>query len=80
MDLEKDERNELKIEVNFTRAKLFNSLIRNIPKMFPNEILDCELVNEEKSHELYIKIKKTTLELRLKLEAQKVREEVYYEL
>jgi len=27
MDLERDERNQLKIEVSFTRAKLFQSLI-----------------------------------------------------
>ena len=55
-------------------------MIRNIPKMFPKELLDCELVNEENTLEIYILIKKTTPELRLKHEAQKVRGERYYEL
>ena len=59
IDLEKDERNQLKIEVSFTRAKLFQSLIRNLNKMFPMELLDCELINEENSLEIYLLIKKT---------------------
>ena len=66
MDLEKDERNQLKIEVSFTRAKLFQSLIQNLGKMFPKEMLDCELANEENSLEIYLLIKKTTPEIRKK--------------
>jgi hypothetical protein len=49
IDLEKDPRNELRIDVSYTRAKLFQSLIKNIPKMFPKEMLDVEFFNEEGS-------------------------------
>jgi hypothetical protein len=52
LDLEKDPRNELRIDLSFTRAKLFQSLIKNVPKMFPKEMLDCEIVNEEGSQEI----------------------------
>ena len=80
IDLEKDPRNQLKIEVSFTRAKLFQSLMRNLPKMFPKDMLDCELVNEENSLEVYMLIRKTTPELRKKMEAHKLRSERYLEL
>lgn len=79
-DLEKDERNQLKLDVSFSRAKLFQSLMRNLSKMFPRDLLDCELVNEENSFEIYLLIKKTTPELRKKRELQKIREERYFEL
>ena len=48
--------------------------------MFPKELLDCELVNEENSTEIYLMIKKTTPELRVKQEKMKLREERYLEL
>lgn len=80
IDYEKDERNVLRIDVSFTRAKLFQSLIRNIPKMFPKEMIECELVNEENSLEIYLKIKKTTNEIKKKKEKMKAREERYMEL
>lgn len=66
--------------MSFTRAKLFQSLIKNLPKMFPKELLDCELVNEENTLEIYLEIKKTTAELRKKKEILKQREERYMEL
>ena len=47
IDLENDPRNELRVDVSFTRAKLFQSLMNNVPKMFPTEMLEIELVNEE---------------------------------
>jgi len=59
LDLEKDPRNELRIDVSFTRAKLFQSLMKNVPKMFPREMLDVEMVNEEGTQEIVIVIKKT---------------------
>jgi len=79
-DLENDPRNELKIDVSYTRAKLFQSLQRNLQKMFPKTLLDVELVAEDGSLEIYLKISKTTLELRKKKELLKVREERYLEL
>jgi hypothetical protein len=42
--------------------------MRNLAKMFPKDMLDCELVNEENSLEIYLLIRKTTPELRKKLE------------
>jgi hypothetical protein len=59
VDLEKDPRNELRIDVSFTRAKLFQSLMKNIPKMFPKEMLDIEFYNEEGTQEIYLIVKKT---------------------
>ena len=70
----------MRIEVSFTRAKLFQSLMRNLPKMFPKEMIDCELVNEENSLEIYLLVKKTTPEIRKKQEIHKVRTERYMEL
>jgi hypothetical protein len=80
IDLEKDERNQLKIEVSFTRAKLFQSLMRNLPKMFPKDLLDCELMHEENSLEIYLLIRKTTPEIRKKMQDHKIRSERYLEL
>ena len=65
-DFEKDERNLLMVDVSFTRARLFQSLHKNLQKMFPKDLLDCELVADEKSFEIFLKIKKTTLEIRKK--------------
>ncbi len=48
--------------------------------MFPKEMLDCELINEENSLEIYMLIRKTTPELRKKLEEHKLRSERYLEL
>ena len=48
--------------------------------MFPKEMLDCELINEENSLEIYLLIRKTTPELRKKLEEHKLRSERYLEL
>jgi hypothetical protein len=48
--------------------------------MFPKDMLDCELVNEENSLEIYLQIKKTTPEIRAKRELQKIREDRYFEL
>jgi hypothetical protein len=36
--------------------------------MFPRDMLDCELVNEENSFEIYLLIKKTTPEIKRKKE------------
>ena len=80
IDLEKDPRNELRIDVSFTRAKLFQSLMKNVPKMFPKEMLDLELVNEEGTQEIFLVIKKTNEEIKKKKEVKKVREERYLEL
>ena len=80
IDLEKDERNQLKIDVSFTRAKLFQSVIKNLPKMFPKETLDCELVNEDNSLEIYLLIKKTTPELRKRKQDLKAKELRFLEL
>ena len=68
IDLEKDARNELRIDVSFTRAKLFQSLIKNVPKMFPKEMLDIEFVNEEGSQEIYLVVKKTNDQIKMKKE------------
>jgi hypothetical protein len=48
--------------------------------MFPKEMIECELVNEENSLEIYLKIKKTTNEIKKKKEKMKAREERYMEL
>ena len=68
IDLEKDPRNELRIDVSYTRAKLFQSLIKNIPKMFPKEMLDVEFFNEEGTQEIYLVVKKTNELIRKKKE------------
>ncbi len=54
--------------------------MRNIPKMFPKEMIECELVNEENSLEIFLEIKKTTNEIKKKKEKMKAREERYMEL
>ena len=61
-----DERNILRVDISFTRAKLFNSLIKNLPAMFPKDILDYELsTGEGENHnEMYLIIKRTTEEKR----------------
>jgi hypothetical protein len=71
IDLEKDPRNELRIDVSYTRAKLFQSLIKNIPKMFPKEMLDVEFFNEEGTQEIYLIVKKTNEQIRKKKELRK---------
>ena len=79
-DIDHDERNQLKVDVSYTRAKLFQSLVRNLPKMFPSVLLDAELVQEELSNEMYLIIRKSSQELRLKRIADRDREEKYTEL
>ncbi len=48
--------------------------------MFPKDLLDVELAAEDGSQEIYLKISKTTMELRKKKELIKLREERYLEL
>ena len=48
--------------------------------MFPKEMLDLELVNEEGTQEIFLVIKKTNEEIKKKKEVKKVREERYLEL
>jgi predicted Zn-ribbon and HTH transcriptional regulator len=50
------------------------SLQKNLPKMFPKDLLDCELVNEENTLEIYLEIKRTTEAIRKKKEVLRVRE------
>ncbi len=47
-------------------------MIHNIPKMFPNDLLDVEFVQEESSQEMFLYIRKTTEELKAK--KQKIEE------
>jgi hypothetical protein len=77
---EDDPRNTLRLDVSNTRAKLFQSLIRNIPRMFPRDMLDCELVNEENTLEMYVEIKRSSPELRKAQETHRVREQRLFEL
>lgn len=48
--------------------------------MFPKEMLDCEFLNEENTLEIYIKIKRTSKEIKAKQELLKEREQKYLEL
>lgn len=64
--LETDPRNELKLDITFAKFQLFNSLLKNIPKMFPKDKLDTELIIDDNVAEMYIKIKVTTDEIRQK--------------
>lgn len=48
--------------------------------MFPKEMLDCEMVNDESTMEMYLLIKKTNADLKKKKEVLKIREERYLEL
>ena len=63
-DVENDPRSIFKLDISFTRQKLFGSLIRNMPKMFPNDMLECEIQHEENSMDMYLEIKRTTKELK----------------
>jgi hypothetical protein len=42
--------------------------------MFPRELLDCELVTEDNTLEIYLEIRKTTEEIRKRKAELKVRE------
>lgn len=58
-DVKNDPRNELKIDINFTKGKLFMSLMKNLPKMFPNDMLSSEIEMEDFSVDMNLIIKKT---------------------
>eukprot|EP00347_Sterkiella_histriomuscorum_P011289 403373024 len=62
-DLETDPRNELKLDITFAKFQLFHSLLRNIPKMFPKDKLDYELIVDDQQGDMYIKVKVTTDEI-----------------
>ncbi len=57
---EDDPRKTLKLDVSNTRAVLFMSLAENIPKMFPNDMLEVEITQEDNATEIYMVIKMTT--------------------
>lgn len=42
-----------------TKAKLFNGMIKNIPMMFPHDLLEVELKSDEINQETFLLIKKT---------------------
>ena len=67
--------NEFRVDILFTRFMLFNSLLKNLPRMFPDYVLDARVhIDHEES---YIVIKRTTEEALAASKAQKERERDY---
>lgn len=59
---------------------MFLSLIKNLPKMFPRDILECELSQDDISQDFFLVIRRTTAALKAKSAEEKDRELKYLEL
>ena len=62
-DLENDPNNLLELDLSYSSGKQLKSLVRNIPKMFPKDVLETEIRIDDTLGEMTLKIRITNSDI-----------------